>query len=162
MAKKSDPKIFYDKGYYSVTLTAHDKYQFEDKPDRMIRFINHVTDLLLAWPQYGIQYQLYLELTEPKEVKHHSVGSRLHLHGIIKLCSKNAVRHFLLHEMTKLSNNLGQFEMDTIDGTDYWYKYCTKQQHIIQTPPLASNDNLFDEYMLQSHRKEVCNTSVGK
>lgn len=145
--KKMDPsrlQLFYDKGEYAITITTHDKYQFIGdgqryiKKDRMEMFKSFIHDKILSWPQFGIQYLLYIELSEPRDLQAFALGPRLHLHGIIKFCSKKSVRKFLMTELYMLAQ-IGRIEIDTIDDRDYWLKYCTKQQHIIMEDPLTSS-----------------------
>lgn len=131
-------KIFYEKGLYSVTVNPDDKHQYFGKPNRLELFRNFINEAFLAWPEYGITYYFTIELSEPKDnTKYGEHGPRLHLHGIVKLCSKNAVKKLLMDELYKLTK-FSKYQFDTITHPTVWVTYMNKQQHILQTNPITS------------------------
>lgn len=142
-AFKANTKLLYDKGVYALTINPDDKHQFVGKPDRLSKFRNMMYESLLCYSQYGIQYTMWIEISEPDSNVSCSLGPRLHLHGILKFCSKKAVRHFLLTEFYKLTR-YSVIKLKPIDNIDQWLKYCTKQQHIMDTPMLSSSDGIID------------------
>ncbi len=137
------PHVFYNKGIYSVTICPDDAHQYINKQDRLKSFTNFCFEQFISYPQFGIQYSFYTELSEVKTNKDFkSKYPRLHLHGIIKLCSKKAVKHFLLNILYQWSR-WSIYDIDTIKDIFVWYEYCIKQQHIIQTDALTNNDQLW-------------------
>ncbi len=134
MEKPQPTKLFYVPNVmYSITINPSDKYQFLGKPERLIKFMNFMNENVISWNQIGINYELYFELSEPRNTT--GVGSRLHMHGTIEFRTNKAVRSFLLNEMYKITR-YAVFDIDTIDDPLYWKAYCTKQQSIIHCEPL--------------------------
>lgn len=121
---------------YSITLNPNDSHQYAGKQDRMEKFRNNYYGITVKWAQLGINYVLYTELSEPKN-SNGTIGPRLHLHGIIKFKTNEAIKRFLLFEYYELTR-CGIVDIDTIDDMDYWQKYIQKQQHIINETPLTN------------------------
>lgn len=129
----------YERGkYYAVTVNPDDQHQYCGKPDRIQRVRNMYYDTMVSWAQYKIDYKFYTEISEPKMING-GIGPRVHLHGWVKFNSNKGIKKFLCDELYKLSRG-GIVDIDTIDDLVIWEKYITKQQHIIQLPPLT---NLF-------------------
>lgn len=135
---KADCSIKYNKGSYTLTINPDDKHQYYNAPDRLQSFRNFMYEQLQSLSTYGIQYTMYIELSEPQDNVKSEHGPRLHLHGIMKFCSKKAVRHFLMKEFYKMTR-YAKIRIDPVDNAVEWLKYCTKQQHIMDTPPLSSS-----------------------
>ncbi len=132
--------LFYVKHkWYSLTLNPCDKYQYLGCVNRFKKFIDMINELFIHYPSIGIHYVFWIELSEPRELSHLSAGSRLHIHGKIKMFSQKAVRTFLLQELYKLSR-YGQLKIDTISNEILWEDYCKKQQKIIDTSAITNMD----------------------
>lgn len=131
----TNPTLFYKKGTYAITINPTDKYQYYGKHDRLEKFKTFINEQLVHYPQYGIHYKLWIELSEPKNKTVN--GPRLHLHGIITFHSKKSVKHFLLNEIYKITR-YAVYDIDTIENMETWITYCTKQQHIIDEPPITN------------------------
>ena len=75
---EADTTIFYDKGKYAITINPDDKHQFYNAGDRLQSFRSFMNEQMLCYPQYGITYTLYVELSEPQSNSHCQHGPRLH------------------------------------------------------------------------------------
>lgn len=78
---------------------------------------------------HNVILRMTIEISEPFNCKKDSIGPRLHLHGTIEFKTRNGLQNFLLYEYQKLLN-YNHIDIDTIDDSDYWDRYCTKQ-HIL-------------------------------
>lgn len=136
----SNSDVFYDKGLlYSVTINPADKHQYNGNIDRLQKFRNFMNEQLISLSEYGIRYFFTIELSEPREVKQGTTGPRLHLHGIIKFCSKKSVKYFLMNVLYSWSR-FAYVDIDKCNDKDKWVGYIMKQQRIIDTQPLSSMD----------------------
>lgn len=140
--KQPNLNVYYGKGYYSVTINPDDKHQYLAHSDRLQKFRNYANELLLPLAPLGIEYKFNIELSEPRDCQCTSIGPRLHLHGVLHFCSKKSVRQFLLNEFYRITRS-SYMELDTIDDPGIWIKYCEKQQLIMDTPSICSNNDLF-------------------
>lgn len=137
----------YAKGYYCMTINPDNEHQYVGiygKKDRLQLFRNFMNEQLVGWKQFGIEYRFSIELSDVWDIGQGTIGPRLHLHGIIHLCSKKAVKHFLMYELYKLSR-FSNTNIDTIEHPTIWTDYCDKQQDIMDNQYLSSNDNVFTE-----------------
>ena len=125
-------QVFYNKAqWYSVTINPSDKYQYHGKEDRIKKFRNFMYETFLQLDSYKIQYKFNIELSEPKEIKPGTTGSRLHLHGRIMFTCNYSIMQFLLHVQYAWSR-IAYVDIDTIEDIEIWDTYCTKQQHIFK------------------------------
>lgn len=135
---------FYEKGTYAITLNPCDKHQSFGNVQRLVKFRNFINESFLHYPQIGIHYKLFIELSEcmdklkiSSEVNHQNNGPRLHIHGTLTFHSNKSVRRFLLVELYKLAK-IGQVKIKQITDLEGWDKYCTKQKHIMNTSPISN------------------------
>jgi len=136
-------------GVYGITINPHDTQQKTLEDDRMkkVRRILHKIFTNLAHNE--IDYNIYFEVSEPTTVKWHSIGGRIHVHGIIRTRTKAAVRYLLINWLSMVAS-IGISYITRIGSHENlcnWDNYCKKQQHIINTNPLSSRhdpDELFD------------------
>lgn len=125
--------------WYEITINPDDKHQCFGKPDRIESFRNFMYEQFISWPQIGVHYYFTIELSEPRHNKEYGGIPRLHLHGVFKCNSRKSVKHFLLHEVYKLTR-YSIYEIDTMTDSDVWRKYIHKQQDIINISPLTNLD----------------------
>jgi len=144
------PELYYVVGKpYAITVNPEDGYQFNDKPDRLSKFVNYMNELFLSsLNMYGIAYEIYTELSEPKEVKYKAGGSRLHCHGVIQFNSTDQVRNFLLHSQYKISQ-VGQTLYKEVTDGKGWNDYCLKQQKIMRVSPYKSSTIKINEHHIK-------------
>ena len=133
--KSLNTKVFYDKGKYALTYNPCDQYQYFGQSNRLVQFKDFINETFVGYPSKGIHYELYIELSEPRNKTR--TGPRLHIHGTLKFHSKKAVRWFLLIGFYQLLQN-GILDLDTINNQQIWDQYCKKQQHIINVPPITN------------------------
>ncbi len=121
--------------WYSFTLNPIDKHQFFGKVDRYMKFRNFVYENLFILANY----EAFIELSEPRgfSIQGYS-GPRLHIHGKLKFDTKSELAKFLLLSFYSLTR-WTSVDIDTIDDSDWWYKYCTKQR-IFKNNRLSSFD----------------------
>lgn len=136
---KETPTNFFEKGLYSVTINPDDKHQYFGNNDRLQKFRNFINEELISLPTIGIKYYFRIELSEPQDNNTSQSGPRLHLHGIIQLCSKKAVKHLMLDVLYKWTR-FSKYKLDTITSPEKWILYIMKQQHIMNTPAVTCLD----------------------
>lgn len=124
---------------YAFTFAPDDRYQRFRTKDRWYRCYRDTREMFISIAEalefedeegntsQGFDYELYQEMSEPKNIKDGKAG-RIHYHGIIIIKNYQAWRSLLSYWMSSLTCN-GIIDMDTIDDMNTWYKYCTKQQH---------------------------------
>lgn len=128
---------------YSVTINPQEQYV--NSIDRLSKFHNMMYGEMIGLIDNGIHYSFYTEISEPRgNTKYHQECARLHLHGIIYFEDYKAVRHFLLHTVTRWCK-ISKWEVDTIDSLEKWKKYCKKQQFIMRQKKITSCDTLWDK-----------------
>ncbi len=125
--------------WYSITINPCDKYQFFGNIDRLQKFRNYFYELFVSnW----CQYEMFIELSEPRGTLIYKYqGPRLHLHGKIKFSGKAMMIAFLLDGVRRLCH-VGSIDIDSIDDTDVWLTYCTKQKHLHSRITRLSNYTL--------------------
>lgn len=137
-----EPKIFFTKGTYAITINPDDKRQYIG-PQRMIKFRNYINAQVLHLPQKGITYNLYIEISEQLDYKKFTCSNekskfpRLHLHGTITFHSKASIKYLLLYFLPQIST-WSKYKINTINDINIWDKYCKKQQHIVNEEPITN------------------------
>lgn len=142
--KNTNTKLFYDVGYYSITINPEDRYQHFGMLgiNRMQKFRELMRDTLYPWKtDFGIDYYFRIELSEPRDINN-TRGPRLHLHGVILFTSRKSVYNFLLECLPKLAK-FTHVNIDTINDINQWEQYVEKQRDIVTVKPMASDDDLF-------------------
>lgn len=120
-----DTKCFYEVGrLYSITIAPNDKHQFVRKPDRLKKYKNLIYEETMNYRKYGIDYALWTEISEPKNINN-GIGPRVHSHGIIRFRHNNGILNWLTVLCSRLSR-IGIIDIDTIKDNKTWYNYCTK------------------------------------
>lgn len=144
--KQIDCSLFYNIGFYAVTISPDDAHQYVGKEDRMKLFRQYWYEMFLCYKyKYNIDYHFELELSEPRNIKTPSYnGPRLHLHGIICFNKNSSIKGFLLEQYYKITKS-ALLDIDTLDNIDVWYNYCTKQNHIMKEPPLSNHEDLWQK-----------------
>lgn len=128
--------VYTPKTTYEITINPDDKHQFFGSPRRLELFTKTSQQLFIhGLGDYGIQYRLYPELSEPKALNKEcreksSSGSRLHYHGTIYLKDDAAVGLFLLKSQYCLTRWADVQINDYRE--EYWTKYCVKQKDIMK------------------------------
>lgn len=141
MSKKSKTtkklESFFQKGVtYSITLSPPDKYQFlKAKVNRYRKFHNFVYANTIGW---RFDYNLFIELSEPKECPYESRGPRLHLHGVIRFNTVQEIFKFLSLQYAMLLS-WTRVNIDTIKELPVWTTYCTKQRFMPIDNRISSN-----------------------
>lgn len=162
---------------YAFTINAHDRHQFFEHANRLKKGIAYYTEKLNNSLNDYADYVAYVELSEPKgELDVHSMGPRLHVHGVFILRSDILTRQFLLNGMTKLKEG-SSCKIDILTDPMLWAFYITKQQYIMQTPPIYNNTmmivpigtqdyeemyGLFGNYKKAESTKQPCITQKAK
>lgn len=158
--EKPTGEIFYESSRpYAITLTLHNSLQSFEAPRRFRTRINLFRNVFRELETFCKEedrnkflYQMYIELSEPRIIKP-DTGSRIHLHGLIFFKNNRAVKKFLIN--ANLLSRLGYVDIDTCEGKDNlekWFKYCTKQQEIIDEPPITNTG--YDLFKLLIARSE--------
>lgn len=122
---KLQPTFYEKQKWYSLTIKPIDKHQYIHKEDRLSRFVQFVNEQLLCWDTYKFKYRLYVDISEPKQVNHLSVGPRLHLHGIILFPCTKSVLNWSLYAQTRLGQ-WSSIDIDTVKDMEHWIGYCSK------------------------------------
>ena len=135
--KKSLDLFYKPYNIYAITFNLEDKFQYAKYVTRIEKVIDLVTNLFKPFREFGIEYNLYMEISEPKQVYFQKIGPRIYFHGTIKFLSHKSVRNWLTTCMYRIAR-YGIVDIDSIDDIIYWSSYCKKQQHIIKTPPISS------------------------
>lgn len=125
---------------YSITVNPTDEFQYFKKPNRLDKFVDTVSEYFRGDDDY-VEYKLYVELSEPRGCLVGHRGARLHLHGIFKLKSNKAVRHFLLFTLSKWLS-LGMIDIDVCNDSMVWDTYCKKQQSIMRVRPWSNSSHV--------------------
>lgn len=116
---------------YEISINPDDKCQFFGSPRRLENFITKIHPLLIkCLDNYGIEYNLWLELSTPHiNINKSSSYPRLHYHGTITLKSSVICGQFLLKSLYLLS----RFSNVTYNcyRKDYWPDYCTKNKKLM-------------------------------
>lgn len=137
----NDSKTVYHQGdLLAVTIAPDDKVQGYLGKERYSNFVKYYSTKFerLSDPK-EYDYWFRIELSEPiGEVK--SEGPRLHLHGLVRLKTKNAVFKWLYMIMPDLLQhailNIKHCSEDRVSG---WLAYCNKQNEYIPKPGYLSN-----------------------
>ncbi len=137
-------KNFYLATRYAITINLNDKWQFFGSCGRLDRAKAFLSEQLIHLTNNDTHYELYCELSEPRDNTISKNGPRVHFHGVIYFENVRAVRHFLLYEWYSLSR-YSKFKIDSIDNIEIWESYCQKQQNIIHTHEIHSGLDLFGE-----------------
>lgn len=121
-------KVYYKPGVYTVTLNPCDKYQFLGQAKRFDKFRDMINELFMDYPTLNIDYVMHLELSEPRgKLAHNTGGSRLHIHGHIRLRNNKAVFNFLINKLYQMLK-YGWVKMDILNDPQIWETYITKQK----------------------------------
>lgn len=133
-----DPYYVKDK-LYSITLNPTDKYQYFGKIGRFKLFRSFIFQEIQHWSQMGIDYELYIEISEPRGMKVPPYrGPRLHLHGYINFKTISSIGYFLSLGYYKLLK-FTSVDIDTIADPKAWLSYC-KKQHLFKNNRLSNLD----------------------
>ncbi len=131
-----EPIVFYKKSIrYEITINPNDKHQYYGKTRRIELFVSFIQSCLkLCFDNYGIQYKLYLELSEPRAInkdyhKKSSCGARLHLHGWFMCPTDLSVGNYLLTSQYLLSRHS---DVQINEYRKEWLTYCKKQSPVIK------------------------------
>ncbi len=132
-------ELFYtEKTTYEITISPNDKSQYFGSPRRIELFTMKVQSILTkALTNNGVEFKLWLELSEPKEInkeayKKSKSGSRLHYHGTIRFPNEIAVGLFLLKGQYLLSRTMDVYISNKGVKRIEWIPYCRKQRGIIK------------------------------
>lgn len=136
--------------WYAVSFNPDDSLQFFGKKDRFKRFRNKYYEMFLGLIQKGIHYRFFIEISEPRGTV--NTAGRLHLHGKVYFHSNRAIKWFLVHGLTEWTNHC-RLDIDTIDDSDTWDKYISKQQTLFaaspseesKSPPLTNYEESSEE-----------------
>lgn len=143
-------ECFYKVGQtYAITICPSDKYQNRRDINRLSKWGNKLYEELLNYPEHGIDYILWFEISEPRNTSYDKYP-RVHNHGMIKFRNELAIRKWLLILQDRLSV-YGIVDIDSIDDMATWEEYCQKQQDIIKKPPLS---NCLDLKTFKSKKKD--------
>lgn len=136
--------------YYALTIQPSDKLQYAGlaPSTRVIKFRQYFYSILQA---FCMPYYFVIELSEPYgSLQQGHIGSRIHLHGIIKFKSDNQIKNFLLsHQYTILRQS--RLEISKINDKKSWYKYIHKQNLISKEMSVLTNWDP-EEFMKLYHK----------
>lgn len=142
ISKKKNYKnfeIFYKVNVkYSITINLDDQHQGRKMGKAFTRLVlckKYVQEILDRYNEY-IDYVLYLDISEPKEMKFNK-KPRVHFHGLIRFSDAKGILDWLIMVSPKLSE-IAYINIDTYDGDQYYEKYCKKYCGIINICPIQS------------------------
>lgn len=146
--RKSEPKGLQARTLYALTINPSDKLQYFGLPykDRLKKSHDSIVKLLSELCHYKISYWFNTEVSTPttNSDNMHLVGSRIHLHGVIRFNDKDALFYFLLEFMTLLCKT-SNWDIKPVTDPTAWYEYCKKEpclNHIYEIDNLFAKDNL--------------------
>lgn len=141
MTDKNEDKRFYEKGVYAITINPSDPYQFNGSADRLIKFRKAVHDKLCIMTPFGIEYFLYVELSEPSYTNAHMSFPRLHMHGFIRFKCNKAVKMWLLQYYYHMQS-WANLCIKRCTDIGKWIEYCTKQRDIMGDEIITNDDTM--------------------
>lgn len=128
--------------FYAITINPCDDLQFLKKESIILReqrcreaMLNIVQEL----NHLNRKCELYIvpELSELFYTNRRNAPPRFHWHGFIRFHTNESLKHFLLIDSVKLIST-NQIMLKKIANLKGWLSYCTKQQEIMQSKPIAN------------------------
>lgn len=139
----ANTELFYKANIlYAITINPDDSKQYNKREtknlyDRMAKVKAYINETMLCLPQFSIEYELYLELSEPSDSTFGRYP-RIHVHGLIRFDNNKSINQWLLYEFYRIMEH-NMICIKPIDNLLEWEKYCKKQQHIIKQSPITSS-----------------------
>lgn len=123
--KKITPSMFRPNTPYTITINPQEQYEkYNDRIDRVIKLVKRKLDIIT------FQYVLFVECSSPLSATKCRFP-RIHFHGVIHFENVNQIKRWYNEDYFKL-DDLGYFEIDTLQDPEIWYKYITKEQDIMK------------------------------
>lgn len=138
------PQVFFTTDcLYALSINPMDKFQYFGNGARYEKFRSFVYEQLLLFNSIGCKYSFYIEVSEPLSNEQYSgMGSRLHLHGVIKFPTRKVLREFLLVGLYAMTR-YGIYKIKKVVDVDGWFEYCFKQQNILCWQPIENSDTVW-------------------
>lgn len=155
-----DKIVLHAGNVYAITVNPDDTHQYNGVQDRMKLFKDYVNALFLCLPQYGIDYKLYIEISEcliNNERNNKRPFPRLHVHGFILFSSHDSIKSWLLFHSYRIGKHNDMMIKVIVD--EQWTSYCTKQQDTINEAPIESVADIYSK-VNKPDVKTVCLTRI--